>query len=529
MPLRHVAPNPALMRELEQVSVDAEAVLEALASVNALPKDFPEQEISELCQSLRDLKDGTDEGSRSQLESARNRLPKWRRTHFHVEDEAEAEIDDVVRLYRDMHLDQRLGKLLISATTALDEYRAQISEHVDDTVAADETFTAAGNAGAATAMEQAVAVEASIGAAKSEIEQRLDPANMRVDVLKRRLTDGANLARTARSELRGRPIVRRWYKGVVAALEKTPELIIAAGNALQVGADVGLSLAEWWATFKKDPIRGIATAIRALGRALVEIGRRQAKHRDARQNATALRSFQDAPFAPEMVVLPAGSFLMGSPEGETGRHKPEGPQREVIVAGFAIGRYPVTFAEYDHFCEAAGWKMPDDESWGRGRMPVINVSWDDAVAYAVWLSEQTGKRYRLPSEAEWEYACRAGTATAYWWGDDFNAKKANTEEGGPGRTTEVGSYPANPWGLFDTLGNVSEWVEDHWHDTYEGAPPDTQAWLSTPAGTYHDRVCCAAGPGAAIGAARAAPTAAGSPQTTGSTISVFVLCVRPPS
>ena len=182
--------------------------------------------------------------------------------------------------------------------------------------------------------------------------------------------------------------------------------------------------------------------------------------------------FEDAPFAPEMVVLPAGSFLMGSPDGEAGRRKNEGPQRQLTVAGFAIGRYPVTFAEYDHFCEATVRKKPDDQNWGRGKMPAINVSWNEAVAYTAWLAEQTGKRYRLPSEAEWEYACRAGTTTAYWWGDDFDAAKANTSEGGLGRTTEVGSYPANPWGLFDTLGNVWEWVEDHLHGTYEGAPSD---------------------------------------------------------
>ena len=154
MPLRHQAPNPALMRELEQVSADAAAVLEALGSVNALPEDFPEQEIRDLCLSLRDLKHGTDEGCRSQLESARNRIPKWRRIHFHVEGEAEADSDDVVRLYRDMHLDQRLGRLLISAETALDEYRAQVQEHFDDTVTAEATFDAEGDAVAAAAMEK---------------------------------------------------------------------------------------------------------------------------------------------------------------------------------------------------------------------------------------------------------------------------------------------------------------------------------------------------------------------------------------
>ena len=321
MPLRHVAPNAALMRELEQVSADAEAVLEALGSVNALPEDFPELEIRELCESLKDLKDGTDEGCRSQLESARNRIPKWRRTHFLVEDEEEVESDDVVRLFRDMHLDQRLGRLLISATTALDEYRAQVSEHLDDTVTADETFTATGDASAAAAMEQAVAVEASVGAAKNEIERRLDATNARVDLLERRLTDGANLARTARSELRARPIVRRWYRGVIGALKQTPALIGAAGRALRVGADVARPLADWWAKFEREAVDSIITAFDDLGEALEEIDRRLAKRRTGTRQLAPFQSFQDAPFAPEMVVLPAGSFLMGSPEGEPGRRR----------------------------------------------------------------------------------------------------------------------------------------------------------------------------------------------------------------
>jgi formylglycine-generating enzyme required for sulfatase activity len=189
-----------------------------------------------------------------------------------------------------------------------------------------------------------------------------------------------------------------------------------------------------------------------------------------------------------MVALEGGTFLMGSPEGEAGRSDDEGPQHEVTVAGFAIGRYPVTFAEYDHFCDATGREKPEDKGWGRGRMPVISVSWRDAVAYTAWLAEQTGKRYRLPSEAEWEYACRAGTQTAYWWGDAFDSKKANTLEGGTARTTEVGSYPANPWGLFDTLGNVWEWVEDHYHENYMGAPSAGRAWVDATAENDRPRV-----------------------------------------
>jgi formylglycine-generating enzyme required for sulfatase activity len=182
-----------------------------------------------------------------------------------------------------------------------------------------------------------------------------------------------------------------------------------------------------------------------------------------------------------MVVPEAGAvhhitFLMGSPKSEGGRYDDEGPQHRVTIDyRFAIGRYPVTFNEYDHFCDITKRKKPDDQGWDRGRQPVINVSWRDAQAYVAWLAKETGKPYRLPSEAEWEYACRAGTATRYAFGDEITGKKANFG-GTVGTTTEVGAYPANAWGLHDMHGNVWEWVEDIWHDSYQGAPADGSAW-----------------------------------------------------
>jgi formylglycine-generating enzyme required for sulfatase activity len=143
----------------------------------------------------------------------------------------------------------------------------------------------------------------------------------------------------------------------------------------------------------------------------------------------------------------------------------------------------VTFAEYDRFAEATGREKPDDEGWGRGRRPVINVSWEDARDYAQWLAEQTDRPYRLPSEAEWEYAARAGTRTAYWWGGELRESgtvRANCDGCGSAwdnrRTAPVGSFAANPFGLHDSAGNVWEWVEDCWHDNYEGAPSDGSAW-----------------------------------------------------
>jgi formylglycine-generating enzyme required for sulfatase activity len=183
----------------------------------------------------------------------------------------------------------------------------------------------------------------------------------------------------------------------------------------------------------------------------------------------------DAPWCPELVVIPPGEFLMGSPEVDWEAKDVEKPQHRVRIAyPLAVGRYPITFEEYDHFCEQTRRQPPGAEVWGRGRRPVINVSWNDARAYVEWLAAEAGQSYRLLTEAEWEYACRAGTTTRYLWGDDISEDKANY---GGGRTSEVGSYPASPFGLYDMHGNVWEWVEDRWHDTYKGAPEDGAAWL----------------------------------------------------
>ena len=195
---------------------------------------------------------------------------------------------------------------------------------------------------------------------------------------------------------------------------------------------------------------------------------------------------------PQMVVLPTGSFSMGSPSGETGRDADEGPLRTVTISKrIAMGRYEVTFADYDRFADAQGTPQtrPADEGWGRGSRPVIRVSRVDAEAYAGWLSTQTGKTYRLPSEAEWEYAARAGTATAYSFGASINCNQANygRQLGGScntgsnaslARTVAVGSFPANAFGLFDMHGNATEWVKDCYFNTYTGAPTNGSARTS---------------------------------------------------
>jgi formylglycine-generating enzyme required for sulfatase activity len=177
-----------------------------------------------------------------------------------------------------------------------------------------------------------------------------------------------------------------------------------------------------------------------------------------------------------MVVVPPGDFTMGG--NDTPYEKPE--HKVSIAQPFAIGRREVTFDEWDQCSAALACKyQPGDHGWGRGSRPVIDVSWDDAKVFLAWLAQKSGKRYRLPSEAEWEYAARAGTTTAFWWGRTADKGHANCEDcaAAPIRqTTPSGQFRPNGFGLYDVAGNAAEWVEDCWNDTYRGAPANGTAW-----------------------------------------------------
>ena len=222
--------------------------------------------------------------------------------------------------------------------------------------------------------------------------------------------------------------------------------------------------------------------------------------------------FRDCEACPEMVVVPAGSYMMGSPASEEGRDDDEGPRHRVTIGySFAVGVYEVTFAEWDACVAAAGCGGyrpagalegpgggPGGEIDSDPRNPVIRVSWDDARRYVDWLSAETGAVYRLLSEAEWEYVARAGTETAWYWrgskleqcryengGNEWNymgVPRAERPEDecldGFVDAAPVGSFAPNPWGLYDMLGNVSEWTEDCWNESYSGAPADGSAWRS---------------------------------------------------
>jgi formylglycine-generating enzyme required for sulfatase activity len=199
--------------------------------------------------------------------------------------------------------------------------------------------------------------------------------------------------------------------------------------------------------------------------------------------------FRDCPDCPELVVVPAGSFTMGSPWNEPQRDNDEAQIRVTIAEPFAVGKYAVTFDEWDacvadHGCN--GYR-PDDRGWGRGKRPVISVNFSDAKAYVAWLSRRTGKTYRLLSEAEREYVTRAGTTTPFWWGWSITPKQANYDgradlfKGGAPKgeyrqqTVPVDAFEPNPWGLYQVHGNVWDWTEDCWNDSNGGSPRDGRA------------------------------------------------------
>lgn len=187
--------------------------------------------------------------------------------------------------------------------------------------------------------------------------------------------------------------------------------------------------------------------------------------------------FSDCDQCPELVVVPAGNFLMGDVSG-TGLPNERPAHQVAIPYAFAVGMYEITYAQWDVcFSEGACSHSPTDDNWGRGNRAVAYVNWADAAEYIDWISDKTGKPYRLLTEAEWEFVTRAGTTTSYPWGDDLGSGNAVCLSCNVGSvmTIEVGQLPPNQFGIYDTVGSQKEWVQDCWNATYEGSPTDGSA------------------------------------------------------
>jgi formylglycine-generating enzyme required for sulfatase activity len=351
-----------------------------------------------------------------------------------------------------------------------------------------------------------------LGKSTAELAARSDPDQVKADNLTRKSLDVTTLARQEGIEVgAGKPHIawlEKLDRGVVAALRGV-ELAAGVGKITvrKIGEVLIRHVTDWL-----DAAREGAEETRAL---IAELKKKWTQERNAsppdRGPGPSPRDFSifHDPFSifhdsfkngagrgPDLVVIPAGEFLMGSAESEAGLKdddrafdneivKGEGKRSTHILRRFALGRYPVTFDDYDAFLAArAGRRVrkPNDEAsnpseWGRRRRPVINVSWNDAHRYCKWLNERTGlrgdRRYRLPSEAEWEYACRVGTDTRRWWGDEWDPAKANGNKSfEEGKTSPVDHYAANPWELHDMIGNVWEWCADEYAENISMLPAD---------------------------------------------------------
>jgi len=280
-----------------------------------------------------------------------------------------------------------------------------------------------------------------------------------------------------------------WLLGLDSLLAEVPSVIVPEETNLLLNP--------------RHPAHGVLVAeivrpwvydTRLLPNARTSTARTAAARAGTPQAVPAWQEPLGSEVALEMVPIPAGEFLMGSPDDEEGRADNEGPQHRVRLAPFSLARTPITQAQWR---QVARWQpAPGDPPWERelnpepsffkgvlpvenrrsehDRWPVEQVSWFDAKEFCRRLSQRTGRTYTLPSESQWEYACRAGTTTRYAFGTTLTLRHASVASPGP---TEVGSFPANAWGLQDMHGNVSEWCLDHWHRGYKGAPADGSGWL----------------------------------------------------
>ena len=262
-----------------------------------------------------------------------------------------------------------------------------------------------------------------------------------------------------------------------------------AGVAIVVVMALAVAV-TWWAEAERSGWRPRPTAATVAEPERQRLAEWAAAAEAGRQRLAEWRRsgrvFRDCDGCPEMVVVPAGEFRMGSPAAEEGRWDDEGPQHQVTLRSFAMAVTEVTFNEWETCVRGGGCNgyRPDDQGWGRDARPVFGVSWEDVQAYVSWLSGATGAVYRLPSESEWEYAARAGTTTPFHTGATISTDQANYNGRSGrrgtfrGRTMPVGTFAPNAFGLYDVHGNVWELVEDCWHDRYEGAPNDGAAWTA---------------------------------------------------
>ncbi len=491
-----VAPQGALAQELAEVARSASELRHALTGANFLPDAFPRGDLDAVAATLELTPGMSADGALDALTYARPKLSQLRRRWVSIDDGA-GELPDV---QRGGAVDQTMARLIADVDTAREWYYEARKAAAEDSEIPKMAVAPGGSTEFQELARRAHHAADQAGGIADELAEGATPTSVRADNLVRRVRDVEVLSRQEGIELNAPQPGLRLLDRLGRSVGRCVSLVQGALFAVEAGADFAKIVWDRFDSIASGQIRLVLEEVRdgaAELRQSIAHYRKKWRAEQAPQKPRApspaapavhagvdprnlpdLAVFKDvdAPWCPELVVIPKGSFLMGSPDSDPEAKDDEKPQHRVTIGTrFALGRYPVTFDEYDHFCAATRREKPKDRGWGRGRRPVINVSWEDAVAYCAWLAWETGQRYRLPSEAEWEYAARAGTTTRYSVGDEITEKDANFGMK-LGKTTEVGAYLANPWALYDMHGNVWEWCEDAWHGSYQGAPVDASAW-----------------------------------------------------
>ena len=278
MAIGYGPPDPGFLRELQQVSIDAVHTAETLATSNRLPDDFPTETVTELCNALSGLKDGTSRNAGVQLEISRAMLPRIRREHFYLEDQIDPGDDDDLRLIRGMVLDQNIAQLLLSVTTALDEYRHQLQSYHGDKVGVEDERRLPATESLDSLSSASLEISDRAQKLDRAFEERDFGKTVNSDTLRRRVNDGSNLAKIANAQLHLRPIVLRWFRATVSALLKTPSLLERAGKAIKIGVDIAEPFADWFVSCVKLEISHLAEIIGSFGEALEETGKRLGKY-----------------------------------------------------------------------------------------------------------------------------------------------------------------------------------------------------------------------------------------------------------